>query len=74
MSDLKEESSPEGFQQELECASGAVQSAFTAYVDLLEDLRRANEEQLATYNDERLEHATNLKQLRQDLDQIVQNA
>jgi hypothetical protein len=72
IADLKE-AAGDSFEEEFQCASGAVQNSFTAYVDLLEDLRHANEEQLQVYNDERLQNATNLKKLRQQLDEIVKN-
>ena len=55
-------------EEERQCASAAVESAFSAYVELLEDLRHANDEQLEIYNEERLQNATNLKNLRQQLD------
>jgi hypothetical protein len=75
MADLKE--AGDNFDEEFLCASGAVENAFSAYVELLEDLRRANDEQLTVYRDERLLNASNLKKLRREMgkmDKIVQNA
>lgn len=61
----------ECYADECACAQGAVENAFTAYVDLLEDLRRANEEQLDSYREVRNAHAFNLKSLRQELDEVL---
>jgi Tfp pilus assembly protein PilO len=75
MTDLKE--AGDNFDEEFQCASGAVENAFSAYVELLEDLRRANDEQLKSFSDERLQNACNLKKLRREMgemDKIVQNA
>ena len=72
VSDLKEAAGEE-FDEELQCAEGAVELAFNACVDLLDDLRRAGEEQIQRYSDERHENATRLKQLRQAMEEIVQN-
>ena len=62
------------YDEECNCAKGAVNNAFTAYVDLLEDLRRANDEQLQQYNEVRNSYACNLKRLRQELDQIMSSS
>lgn len=69
--DLRE--AADNFEEEVVCASAAVEHAFSAYVDLLEDLRYAKEEQLQLYSEERLQHATNLKKLRKELDGLIQN-
>lgn len=61
----------EHYEDECACAQGAVENAFTAYVDLLEDLREANEEQLDSYSQVRNSHACNLKSLRQELDKVL---
>ena len=72
LSDLQEATpGDEYFAEESVCAQGAVDNAFKAYVDLLEDLRRANEEQLDSYREVRNAHACNLKLLRQELDEIL---
>jgi hypothetical protein len=59
------------YMDECSCARNAVQHAFTAYADLLEDLRRANETQLKSYLEVRNAHACDLKQLRRQLDEIL---
>ncbi|KAL3917787.1 MAG: hypothetical protein SGILL_004543 [Bacillariaceae sp.] len=59
------------YAEECLCSKGAVDNAFKAYVDLLEDLRRANEEQLDSYREVRNAHACNLKLLRQELDEVL---
>jgi hypothetical protein len=59
------------YADECLCAQGAVDNAFTSYVDLLEDLRRANEAQLDSYREVRNAHACNLKRLRQELDGVL---
>jgi hypothetical protein len=63
----------DNFDEELKCASGAVENAFSAYVELLEDLRLANDEQLKVYCDVRSQNASNLRKLRREMDKIVQN-
>jgi hypothetical protein len=63
----------EDYIEECACAKGAVNNAFTAYVDLLEDLRRANPEQLQSYSEVRNTNACNLKRLRQELDEAIQH-
>jgi Tfp pilus assembly protein PilO len=59
--------------EESECAKNAVDQAFSSYVEILEDLRRASEAQLQMYNGARSQNAVNLKALRQELDTIQQN-
>eukprot|EP00339_Tiarina_fusa_P028150 CAMPEP_0117021880 /NCGR_PEP_ID=MMETSP0472-20121206/16483_1 /TAXON_ID=693140 ORGANISM="Tiarina fusus, Strain LIS" /NCGR_SAMPLE_ID=MMETSP0472 /ASSEMBLY_ACC=CAM_ASM_000603 /LENGTH=149 /DNA_ID=CAMNT_0004727537 /DNA_START=198 /DNA_END=647 /DNA_ORIENTATION=+ len=71
IADLKE--AGDEFEEELKCAEGSVEIAFNACVDLLDDLRRAGEEQLQRYSDERHQNALRLKQLRRQMDEIVQN-
>jgi len=72
LQDLREATpGAEDYVDECSCAKGAVNNAFTAYVDLLEDLRRANEEQLQDYREARNTHACNLKRLRQELDDVL---
>ena len=44
---------------------------YSAFVDLLEDLRRANDKQLEAYNDLRSENVIKLKKLRNELDMII---
>lgn len=77
LSDLREtlfEVDNEQYIEECSCAEGAVNNAFTAYMDLLEDLRKSNEEQLQAYSEERNTNAGNLKRLRKELDQIIEVA
>ena len=77
LSDLREtlfEVDDEQYIEECSCAQGAVNNAFTAYMDLLEDLRTCNEEQLQAYSEERNTNAGNLKRLRKELDQIIEVA
>lgn len=69
--DLKDAAGGDDYADECQCAKGAVENAFTAYVDLLEDLRRANEEQLQCYSEVRNSNACNLKRLRQQLDELL---
>ena len=69
--DLQDATGAEDYAEECACARGAVENAFTAYVDLLEDLRRANEEQLQSYSEVRNSNACNLKRLRQQLDALL---
>jgi hypothetical protein len=72
MTDLKE--AAENFEEECQCASAAVENAFSAYLELLEDLRFANEEQLQLHSEERLRNPINLRKMRQELDKLIQNA
>jgi hypothetical protein len=51
-------------------ATEAVEGAFAAYVDLLDDLRSASEEQRQYYSEMSLTSATSLKLLRQELDAL----
>ena len=67
---MKEATGDEKEEEEL-CASRAVDRAFEAYLDFLEDLRGADENQLQNYHGSRLENATNLKRLRKELSNIV---
>jgi hypothetical protein len=60
-------------EEEIQCASSAVDNCFNGFVDLLEDLRRANEQQLEAYNDIRLENARKLKELRKELNAMTTN-
>lgn len=66
-----EEATMEEKEAEGECARTAVDNAFRAYLDWLEDLRMASAEQLTMYQDARVEHVTNLKKLRQELAKIL---
>ena len=70
MADLREATGDQ-LEEECLCATGAVDNAFQAYLDLLDDLRLANEEQLEAYHDARHENASNLKRLRQELAEII---
>jgi hypothetical protein len=72
IADLRE--ARENLEEEVQCANGAVENCFNAFIDLLEDLRRADENQLSTYNDIRLQNAMSLRKLRQELDMIMQNS
>jgi ElaB/YqjD/DUF883 family membrane-anchored ribosome-binding protein len=54
-------------------ASESIDQAFAAYIDLLEDLRRANNTQKEHYRDVREKCANRLKQLRQKFDAIGGN-
>jgi len=77
LSDLREtlfEVDNEQYIEECSCAEGALNNAFTAYMELLEDLRRSNEEQLRAYSEERNTNAFNLKRLRKELANIVEVA
>ena len=51
-------------------ANEAVEGAFAAYMDLLDDLRAANADQRQLYGDMSLSSAMSLKLLRQELDKI----
>jgi hypothetical protein len=68
-----EEASNESLAEEGKTASEAVDRAFAAYIDLLEDLRRADDTQEDNYKDVREQNATRLKLLRRELDGIVAN-
>jgi hypothetical protein len=57
----------EDYLEECTCARGALEHAFAAFTELLEDLRRANDSQLEAYREVRHEHACKLKRLRQEL-------
>jgi uncharacterized membrane-anchored protein YhcB (DUF1043 family) len=57
--------------EELMQASEAVEEAFAAYMDLLDDLRSANAEQRQHYGEMSLTSAMSLKVLRQELDKIL---
>lgn len=77
MSDLREtlfEADDEQYNEECSCAEGALNNAFTAYIDLLEDLQRCSEEQHSTFIEERNTNANKLKRLRRELDQILEIA
>lgn len=68
------EADDEQYLEECSCAEGALNNAFTAYIDLLEDMRRASEDQMLVYSEERNTNACNLKSLRKELDQIIEVA
>ena len=70
-SEKKQMSQEQIMEEESETARNAVQAAFVTYVELLEDLRRANDDQLQVYSDARLENANNIKNLLQQLDDAV---
>lgn len=70
IADLREASGDER-EEEFLCASGAIDNAFQAYLDLLDDLRCANEGQLEAYQDARHANASNLKRLRQQVSEIM---
>lgn len=67
-----EEAAAESLHEEGNTAKEAVDQAFAAYIDLLEDLRRANDTQEDYYRDVREQNATRLKLLRRELDAIMQ--
>jgi hypothetical protein len=56
--------------EESKAAAMAVEEAFSAYIDLLDDFRRANEEQLKRFNDERMQSAAVIKHLRMELHNV----
>ena len=59
-------------KEDTHCAQNAVDAAFTAYLDLLEDLQqRATPEQLNSVSESRQAYANTLKQLRADVDALV---
>jgi hypothetical protein len=60
----------DNFDEEEQAAKSAVKNVYNEYVELLEDLRRASEEQLLLYSDARLENASNVKLLLQELEKI----
>ena len=60
------------YEEELQCANGAVDNCFNSFVDLLEDLRRADDKQLEAYNIIRSENVLKLKNLRSEIDMIIQ--
>jgi hypothetical protein len=68
-----QQSKPEAvdYLDECSCAQNAVEHAFTAYTDLLEDLRGASETQLKSYLEVRNAHACDLKRLRQQIDDLL---
>mmetsp|Transcript_4159 Transcript_4159/g.9392 ORF Transcript_4159/g.9392 Transcript_4159/m.9392 type:complete len:226 (+) Transcript_4159:374-1051(+) len=77
LSDLREtlfEADDEQYREEIKCAEGAVNNAFTAYIDLLEDLRSSSEEQLSAFSEVRNNNACNLRRLRNELDKIIEVA
>merc|ERR1712238_133726 len=77
LSDLREtlfEADDKQYREESNCAESAVDNAFTAYVDLLEDLRRSTDEQLRAYIEIRSTNAGNLKRLRKELDSVIEVA
>eukprot|EP00934_Nitzschia_sp_Nitz4_P000122 Nitzschia sp. Nitz4//scaffold154_size52827//31257//31865//NITZ4_006779-RA/size52827-snap-gene-0.9-mRNA-1//-1//CDS//3329537317//122//frame0 len=70
--DLKEATTEEEKKIEAACAAVAVDNAFRSYLDWLEDLRMANEEQVARHDDKsRWEYASKLKNLRIELSQVM---
>ena len=60
------------FYEELYTAQKAVDGAFNCYVDLLDDFRRASDEQLKSLCQDRLELANALKSLRAELHQLAE--
>ncbi len=71
IADLKE-ATVDQLEEECMCATGAVNNAFVAYLDLLDDLRQASDDQLEAYHNARSENANNLKRLRQELADIME--
>lgn len=69
-----EEAPPENHAEEAKAASDAVDRAFAAYIDLLEDLRRADQTQENKFRDVREQNATRLKLLRRELDAILERS
>ena len=61
----------EELQQEAVQASKAVDDAFAAYLDLLEELQGCDEDLRKRFVDEREESTVQLKALRNELDQIL---
>lgn len=71
IADLRE--AGENVEEEVECANSAVENCFNAFVELLEDLRRANEQQLEACSDMRLANVRKLKELRKGLSEMTPN-
>lgn len=69
-----EEAPPENQAEEARAASDAVDRAFAAYIDLLEDLRRADQTQENKFRDVRERNTTRLKLLRRELDAILERS
>ena len=61
----------EELQEEAAQASKAVDDAFAAYLDMLEDFQGCDEELRKRFSDEREESTVQLKALRNELDQIL---
>ena len=61
----------EELQQEAVQASKAVDDAFAAYLDLLEEFQGCDEDLRKRFADEREENTVQLKALRNELDQIL---
>lgn len=59
------------FYEELYAAQNAVDSAFNCYVDLLDEFRRASDEQIKMLCQDRLALARSLKELRQEVQQLA---
>lgn len=57
--------------EETVCARTAVDNVFQSYLDFLDDLRVASDEQLEAYGKSRASYALKLKQLRVDLGEIM---
>jgi len=59
------------FYEELFTAQKAVDAAFNSYVDLLDDFRRASDDQLKELCQDRLALANSLRTLRQEVQTLV---
>ena len=59
------------FYEELLAAQKAVDSAFNCYVDLLDDFRRASDDQIKSLCQDRLALARSLKDLRKEVQQLA---
>jgi hypothetical protein len=72
IADLRD-ATPDQQDEEFTCANGAVDTAFEAYVDLLDDLRMANEDQLRAYQVVRDDNAKKFMRLRRELAEIMES-
>lgn len=60
------------FAEEFEAAQAAVDQVFSCYTDLLDDFRRASDDQLEVLCQERLALAQRLRNLRQELHSLTE--
>jgi hypothetical protein len=75
IADCEESRLHDGFLEESTQASEAVEDAYAAYLDMLDDFRACQEEDLTSqFGSVRDGSATELKALRKELDKILQEA